>query len=266
MHSLTTLSIFASLAAAQTTTFTYVIPGFDDQTVLGSVVASDSAATTLAVSCQTGPLNAASLTGSALAAATSAWEDSDDSDCGLYPGMTITAGPSTIAYSIADAEESATAVADCKITPSSGAVCSQSLGGSGADFQTNGITTVEASELGTLYVVATGAAGTGSGVASNTASATTAAGTAGGVAAGGASGSASASAASSAITSIESALAGSASGSASMTTTASGSATGSATQSSSATAASQTGNSGSVVRTGAAGFGLLAAMAGVLVL
>jgi len=81
-----TISIFglvlAGLSSAQTTTISLYIPGADTQPLIGSIVGSDSAATTYALQCVAG---------------------TDASDCG-FPGVfTLTEGPATAAYTMSEA-------------------------------------------------------------------------------------------------------------------------------------------------------------------
>jgi len=69
----------AGLAIAQSTTISLYIPGADSQSLVGSIVGSDSTATTYALQCAPG---------------------TEESDCG-FPGVfTLTEGPATVQYSI----------------------------------------------------------------------------------------------------------------------------------------------------------------------
>ena len=68
-----------ALAADATTTISIIFPG-DAQTLVGSVVAVDShAVTTVKINCPTGE---------------------DSSDCGVAPGIEVTQGPSTWAWTL----------------------------------------------------------------------------------------------------------------------------------------------------------------------
>ncbi|CEI40375.1 hypothetical protein FVEN_g1699 [Fusarium venenatum] len=92
----------ATVAAAQTTTVNFFLPGFDDQPLVGSVVAVKGEATSVAINCR---------------------EGTDPSDCGIQEERTIVGGPSTmdISYSYSPPEEYGGGLIDqrtgCKLDP-----------------------------------------------------------------------------------------------------------------------------------------------------
>lgn len=73
----------AGMSAAQSTVSLF-LPGFDNQTLVASVIGSDATATTYAVVCASGIPD----------------DDEDDEDCGLGGGLVLTQGPSTFAYTM----------------------------------------------------------------------------------------------------------------------------------------------------------------------
>ena len=76
MYSITIIGLaLLSLSSAQRTV-TLFLPGFDSMSLVASIVASDSKATTYAVQCAPG---------------------TDSNDCGMEDGLLLTQGPSTVA-------------------------------------------------------------------------------------------------------------------------------------------------------------------------
>jgi len=105
------------VSAAQNTTVDLFLVGFDDQDLVGSVIASDKTATTYSIACAT--------------------PSSDD--CGVPPSFTFTQGPSTMHYAYSMSDDGAsysfsgtgsaynaveTFDVGCVITTSSSAICS----------------------------------------------------------------------------------------------------------------------------------------------
>ncbi|KAK4235282.1 hypothetical protein C8A03DRAFT_17953 [Achaetomium macrosporum] len=89
----------AGLAAAQSTTVQILMPMADPQAIAGSVISAGPTATEYFVACATG---------------------TDLEECGLGDGgVTVTYGPSTVAYTMAyTAEETYSANVACKLDPS----------------------------------------------------------------------------------------------------------------------------------------------------
>jgi len=158
---------FATLAligavAAQNSTAVLPLLAFDQQPILASVIASDSAQTTYSLACPTG-------------------EDSDS--CNVPPSFTVTAGPSTIHYGIdvdfntlgygVSAAGSGSDSIDyaCALTGTTSGVCTVTevgnLGGASTSI-VNSTTITDASDLG--YVTVTITAGP---TAANAAASTT---------------------------------------------------------------------------------------------
>ncbi|TVY42580.1 hypothetical protein LOCC1_G003946 [Lachnellula occidentalis] len=112
----------ASISFAQTSTVSLYIPGADTQPLVASVVASDATATTYAVQCKPG---------------------TDGSDCG-YPGVfTLTQGPARAAYTFTPEKDENGTLAffdysagyyDCSLDSTVSAVCTESFGGTEANF------------------------------------------------------------------------------------------------------------------------------------
>lgn len=110
------------------------LPGYDDeiQGFVGSLVAADATATTVAVGCPP-----------------------ESPDCGLFAAQTFVFGPSTYYLNAADPSSDFTMTADCVITASS-AVCKESAGGSEANFP--GSSTETYTEVGTVVIQITAGA------------------------------------------------------------------------------------------------------------
>lgn len=140
-----TISIFglvlAGLSSAQTTTISLYIPGADTQPLIGSIVGSDSAATTYALQCVAG---------------------TDASDCG-FPGVfTLTEGPATAAYTMSEAGSDGTLALtgymDCSLAGTVSAVCAESFGGTEANFPGTSTETFTGTDYSFMPVTITGAA------------------------------------------------------------------------------------------------------------
>lgn len=124
MLSLTIALAFISFCAAQSTT-SLLIPDVDPQPLIASIVGSDTTATTYAIECVPG---------------------TDSNNCGIPGVFTLTAGPSTAAYTLllgyvigTSSVMALTGYVDCALTGRS-AVCTESFGGEEANFP--GITTI----------------------------------------------------------------------------------------------------------------------------
>lgn len=131
-------STLIAITAAQTTTV--IIPNLyaeepDGSYILptASVVSANPTATTLDLKCPS-------------------------QDCGLFPKQTLIYGPSTWHVDMADPNPDAfTGTMDCKFASSS-AVCTESFGGSEANFPGTSISTYEWEGLATMQVVVTAGA------------------------------------------------------------------------------------------------------------
>ena len=121
------------LATAQSTTLSLPFYGFDTQAIVASVVSANPSATTMALACPSG---------------------TDSNDCGLFPYMTLVYGPSTyhLDMGVGDAQ-AATATADCNRGAT--VTCTESAGGSEANFPGSSTTTYEGTDVATLPVTVT---------------------------------------------------------------------------------------------------------------
>ncbi|SMQ54683.1 unnamed protein product [Zymoseptoria tritici ST99CH_3D7] len=149
-----TLLAFFHLCAAQSTILTIPFYGYDDQSIVASVVSADSTATILHLNCPPG---------------------TDQNDCGLFPSQTLTIGPST--YHMDLAGDGFTGTQDCMST----SICVESNGGEGANYPGVSTTTYTSEELESMLVTVTagasllgrnGAAATTSGASESSSSAT----------------------------------------------------------------------------------------------
>lgn len=141
-----TISIFglalAGLSSAQTSTISLYIPGADTQPLVGSVIGSDSAATTFALQCAPG---------------------TDATDCG-FPGVfTLTEGPATAAYTFLaetgiDGTIAFTGYFDCSLAGTTSAVCAESFGGTEANDPGSSTETFSGSDFTYMPVTITGSA------------------------------------------------------------------------------------------------------------
>lgn len=105
------LASLLSLAAAQSSTITATLIGYDGMSFSASLITARPEATTIALKCP----------------------ESLSSDCGLFPEETVVIGPSTFSAAQGDPSGNFTATADCKIA-SSTAVCVISASGTDANF------------------------------------------------------------------------------------------------------------------------------------
>ncbi|KKK12840.1 hypothetical protein ARAM_001185 [Aspergillus rambellii] len=106
------LPALACIAYAESTVTSMFIYGADNQPLAASIVGNDATATTYSINCPPG---------------------TDSSDCGMGPGLTLIAGPgATTTYKMDDGDEFyMTAV--CSVGTEV-AVCTDSMGGTGANF------------------------------------------------------------------------------------------------------------------------------------
>lgn len=154
-----TLAIAALVAAAtaQSTTLSIPFYGFDTQSIDASIMSVNPSATTMALACPPG---------------------TDSNDCGLFPDMTLVYGPSTyhLDMGVGDANVF-TGTADC--VRGATVTCTESAGGSEANFPGSSTTTYESDSIATFAVTVTSGAdklgssqATATGSASASASAT----------------------------------------------------------------------------------------------
>ncbi|KAK0714878.1 hypothetical protein B0H67DRAFT_644694 [Lasiosphaeris hirsuta] len=112
------LPVLAGLTVAQTTTVvTLALPFADSQDIHASVIGAGSAATTFSLACPSG---------------------TDDTDCGLGEGMTVTEGPSTLAYHYTRGEEFHITV-HCAITGDDATCAADYSSGSSTELETETI-------------------------------------------------------------------------------------------------------------------------------
>ncbi|KAJ4290478.1 hypothetical protein N0V90_010695 [Kalmusia sp. IMI 367209] len=122
MASLFTISTLLSLALAQTTTIKVPFLGWEDTTLLASVISAKPAATVLSLACPTG---------------------TDADECGLFPQQILTYGPSTYKMDMsAPGDGTFTMTQDCSIGASR-VVCKESASGSEANFPGSSTETYE---------------------------------------------------------------------------------------------------------------------------
>ncbi|KJY01596.1 hypothetical protein TI39_contig285g00016 [Zymoseptoria brevis] len=126
-----TLLAFFHLCAAQSTILTIPFYGYDDQSIVASIVSADSTATILHLNCPPG---------------------TDQNDCGLFPSQTLTIGPST--YHMDLSGDGFTGTQECMST----SICVESNEGEGANFSGVSTTTYTAEELESMPVTVTAGA------------------------------------------------------------------------------------------------------------
>ncbi|MCJ1308463.1 hypothetical protein MMC25_002116 [Agyrium rufum] len=144
------LALYIASVIAQSTIQVF-IPGFDLQPLVGSIVASDTAATTYAIACSPG---------------------TQSDECGVPGTITLTEGPSTLAYTFS--YDSMVAGVSCKLSGTTEADC---LGtASGASVGTDSLlsTQLQASEITFIPLTITAGAGVVNSVAASTTAAASA--------------------------------------------------------------------------------------------
>ncbi|MCJ1253920.1 Mucin-21 [Lignoscripta atroalba] len=138
---------FIGLSSAQSTVSLFLL-STDNQSLVGSIVGSDSTATTYVIQCPPG---------------------TDSNDCGYPIPVTVMQGPATVFYSMS--LPGFTADFGCSLGGTTTAICSQSVGGSDANSPGQATETLAASDITFLPVVITAEAGAGN--TASTAPATT---------------------------------------------------------------------------------------------
>ncbi|GIK04370.1 hypothetical protein Aspvir_008451 [Aspergillus viridinutans] len=139
----------AGLVSAQNTVTSMLIYGADPQPLVASIVGSDATATTYSINCPPG---------------------TDSSDCGMGPGLTVVAGPTTTVLKMDEPEEDL-----CSVGGTTTAACTETASGTGANFPDVSSSTFS-NDLPLMAVTITaGAAGASATPATASAAATTAA-------------------------------------------------------------------------------------------
>ncbi|OSS48902.1 hypothetical protein B5807_07134 [Epicoccum nigrum] len=149
MTSALVLASLLGFATAQTTTLSIPFYLADNQAIEASIVSANDAATTLALNCPSG---------------------TDASDCGLFPTMLLTYGPSTYHIDMGAGDDSVfTGYEDCQRGAT--VTCTEFATGSEANFPGTTTATYEGAEIITIPVTVTaGADKLGSAQATETAS------------------------------------------------------------------------------------------------
>ncbi|OQU99132.1 hypothetical protein CLAIMM_04810 isoform 2 [Cladophialophora immunda] len=119
------LAMAAAVSAQNSSVINVFIPDADDQTLLGSLIASDASKTTMAISC---PTNA------------------DMSECGFGPdAVTITFGPST--FRAAETLDPLSLVLDCNVKGTTAATCTETYIGPADILDTETATATDSSTV-----------------------------------------------------------------------------------------------------------------------
>ncbi|RHZ67358.1 uncharacterized protein CDV56_109304, partial [Aspergillus thermomutatus] len=103
----------AGLVSAQNTVTSMLIYGADPQPLVASIVGNDATATTYSINCPPG---------------------TDSSDCGMGPGLTLVAGPTTTVLKMDEPEEDFHWTVNCSVGGTTTAVCTETASGTGANF------------------------------------------------------------------------------------------------------------------------------------
>ncbi|KFY09665.1 hypothetical protein V492_05401 [Pseudogymnoascus sp. VKM F-4246] len=106
-----------TVSAAQKATITLFVPGTEDDSLVASIIGSDATATTYAINC----------------------DSNADKACGVEGTITLTEGPKTAKYTIApvidpNGETAFAGKYECSLAGTTSAVCTESHGGSEANF------------------------------------------------------------------------------------------------------------------------------------
>ncbi|KAJ5949347.1 hypothetical protein N7454_000931 [Penicillium verhagenii] len=100
------------LVAAQTSVVSMFIPFADPQPLAASIVGESAGTTTYSINCPPG---------------------TDSDDCGMGPGLWMTAGPTTTRYSLTEPDEDFYDNMDCSVGGTTTAVCTEVVSGTGAN-------------------------------------------------------------------------------------------------------------------------------------
>ncbi|KAJ5647649.1 hypothetical protein N7490_004021 [Penicillium lividum] len=101
------------LAAAQTSVVSLFIPFADPQPLAASIIGESAGTTTYSINCPPG---------------------TDSSDCGMGPGLYMTAGPTTMRYSMSEPDEDFYESILCSLGGTTTAECTEVASGTGANF------------------------------------------------------------------------------------------------------------------------------------
>ncbi|KAJ6017273.1 GPI anchored protein [Penicillium sp. IBT 35674x] len=101
------------LAAAQSSVVSLFIPFADPQPLVASVMGESAGTTTYSINCPAG---------------------TDSSDCGMGPGLYMTAGPTTMRYSMSEPAEDFYDSILCSLGGTTTAACTEMASGTGANF------------------------------------------------------------------------------------------------------------------------------------
>ncbi|KAF3398994.1 hypothetical protein DPV78_006097 [Talaromyces pinophilus] len=148
------MALLSSVVAADSVT-TLFLPFFDQQALVASVIDSNAATTTYSVACA---------------------PDTDPTECGAGTGFTLVEGPKTMSLEIVDGDKSV-AYADlhCDIdTSASTAACTETIGGSEANYAGTSITTLGPDDYTSAWIPVTITAGALTGAAATTDASTSA--------------------------------------------------------------------------------------------
>ncbi|KAF7168846.1 hypothetical protein CNMCM5623_001788 [Aspergillus felis] len=140
----------AGLVSAQTTVTSMLIYGADPQPLVASIVGSDATATTYSINCPPG---------------------TDSSDCGMGPGLTVVAGPTTTVLKMDEPSEDFHWTVRCSVGGTTTAVCTETASGTGANFPGVSSSTFS-NDLPLMAVTITAGSAAGAGATPTTASAT----------------------------------------------------------------------------------------------
>ncbi|EED16137.1 GPI anchored protein, putative [Talaromyces stipitatus ATCC 10500] len=153
MHSTTVaIALMSSVVAAQSAVTTLFIPGFDNQPLVASIIGGNAAATTYFIECAPG---------------------TDASDCGAGMGFTLTEGPKTAHIQMVYSALSADVQCDLN-TAASEAACVETVGGAEANFPGTTSTTLSATDYASAFIPVTITAGSATGAPATTAASATA--------------------------------------------------------------------------------------------
>ncbi|KAH1608782.1 hypothetical protein KXX44_006600 [Aspergillus fumigatus] len=103
----------AGMASAQNTVTSMLIYGADPQPLVASVVGSDATATTYSINCPPG---------------------TDSTDCGMGPGLTLVAGPTTTVLKMDEPQEDFHWTVSCSVGGTTTGVCIETASGTAANF------------------------------------------------------------------------------------------------------------------------------------
>ncbi|OKL60338.1 hypothetical protein UA08_04013 [Talaromyces atroroseus] len=155
MHSAMALALMSSVVAAENVVTTLFLPGFDQQPLVASIVGGDSSATTYSIGCADG---------------------TPSDECGAGNGFTLIEGPETASMEMVVGASSILFVdLACDLNTSvSQAVCTETDGGSEANFPGVTTSTFAPDDYASAWLAVTVTAGSASGAPATTAASATA--------------------------------------------------------------------------------------------